>query len=102
MLCETVRFGPDDGQVLSASFLDYAMPRAQDVPEIDCGFVATDCAVNPLGVKGVGEAGTVGALAAGMNAVCNALASAVVTEFDMPATPARIWDALARARNRKR
>lgn len=83
-----------DGQLLSGSFMDYAMPRAEDLPAYDCAFAETPTALNPLGVKGVGEAGNVGALAAGINAVCDALASAGVERFDMPATPQRVWAAL--------
>jgi len=97
-LMEAIRLDPDDAQVLSGSFLDYAMPRALDLPRYDCTFTEVPTAVNPLGVKGVGEAGTVGALAAGINAVRNALAAAGVEDFDMPATPDRIWRALRSVR----
>ena len=100
VLCEAVQLNAGDGQMLSGSFMDYAMPRADDIPEIDCAFAASPTGINPLGVKGVGEAGSVGALAAGMNAICDALASAGVTAFDMPATPARIWEALSRTNHR--
>ncbi|MCF3932452.1 xanthine dehydrogenase family protein molybdopterin-binding subunit [Acuticoccus sp. M5D2P5] len=94
---EAMRFG-GDGQVLSASYMDYAVPRADDLPVVDCGFAEVETELNPLKVKGVGEAGSVGGLAAGMNAVCDALASAGVTDFAMPASPGRIWEALRAAR----
>ena len=87
-----------DGQVLSASFMDYAMPRAADLPAIGCAFAeGMPTAINPLGAKGVGEAGSVGALSAGMSAVRDALACAGVSDFDMPATPVRVWSALQKA-----
>ncbi len=82
------------GQLLTGSFMDYAMPRANDVPRIVGVNLETPTALNPLGVKGVGEAGTVGALSATMNAVCNALLAAGVRHLDMPATPMRVWQAL--------
>ncbi|MBV9522925.1 MAG: molybdopterin-dependent oxidoreductase, partial [Alphaproteobacteria bacterium] len=81
-------------QLLTASFLDYAMPHAGDLPEIRVETREVPTAVNPLGAKGVGEAGTVGALAATMNAVCDALAPLGLHHLDMPATPERIWAAL--------
>ena len=82
------------GQLVTGSFMDYAMPRAADMPEIVSVNLETSTALNPLGVKGVGEAGTVGALSAGMNAICHALQPAGVRQLDMPATPARVWQAL--------
>lgn len=85
------------GQLLSASFLDYAMPRASDLPRITSVNPGTPTRLNPLGVKGVGEAGTVGALSAGINAVCHALGAVGVHHVDMPATPLRVWQALADA-----
>ncbi|SME90367.1 carbon-monoxide dehydrogenase large subunit [Tistlia consotensis] len=97
VLCEELRLDAE-GQLLAGSFMDYAMPRAEDLPAYDCAFAETATGLNPLGVKGVGEAGTVGALAAGMNAVCDALASAGVERFDMPASPQRVWAALAAAK----
>jgi aerobic carbon-monoxide dehydrogenase large subunit len=76
------------GQLLSGSFMDYAMPRAGDLPPLDCGFHHVPCTTNPLGVKGAGEAGAVGAPAAVVNAVANALG---VRHLDMPLTPEKIW-----------
>ena len=96
-MMEAVVYDPASGQHLSASFQDYAMPRAADAPSFATIFneVATDA--NPLGVKGAGEAGTVGALPAVMNAINDALAAAGAAEIEMPATPARIWTALQHA-----
>ena len=84
----------ESGQVLAGSFMDYAMPRADDVPpfEVDAHEVPTQ--VNPLGAKGVGEAGTVGALPAVLNAVNDALAPLGVRHLDMPVTPERVWRAI--------
>ena len=94
-LMENVAFDPESGQMLSASFMDYAMPRATDfaVPaEMD--FVDVPAKTNPLGVKGIGEAGCVGAPPAVMNAILDALRPRGVKHLDMPATPRRVWEAL--------
>jgi aerobic carbon-monoxide dehydrogenase large subunit len=77
-----------EGQFLTGSFMDYAMPRAADLPGLDCGFHHVPCTTNPLGVKGAGEAGAVGAPAAVVNAVVNALG---VRHLDMPLTPQKLW-----------
>jgi carbon-monoxide dehydrogenase large subunit len=86
------------GQALTGSFMDYAMPRAEDF----CHFNITNNVVptkrNPLGVKGAGESGTCGALPAVMNAVNDALASVGAPEIEMPATAEKIWRALQAAR----
>jgi carbon-monoxide dehydrogenase large subunit len=84
-----------DGQLVTGSFQDYAMPRASDVPEIDSEFVEVPAATNPLGVKGAGEAGATGAPPAVMTAVLDALRRCRLEALDMPATPQRIWAALA-------
>ncbi|MGV6874039.1 xanthine dehydrogenase family protein molybdopterin-binding subunit [Pseudochelatococcus sp. B33] len=84
-------------QLLTGSFMDYGMPLATDIPNIRCESVEVPTTMNLLGVKGVGEAGTVGALAATMNAICHALAPVGVRHVDMPATPVRIWDAIRAA-----
>jgi len=91
----------DEGQVIAGSFMDYAMPRADDVPffEVDSHEVPT--LVNPLGAKGVGEAGTVGALPALVNAVNDALAPLGVRHLDMPMTPDRVWRAIQDATARR-
>ena len=98
-LAEQVAYDPDSGQLLSGSFMDYAMPRAADFPDIQIAAHAVPTQRNPLGVKGAGEAGTVGALPAAVNAVLNALAGAGVIELDMPATPNRVWQAVRDARS---
>jgi carbon-monoxide dehydrogenase large subunit len=87
----------DDGQLVAGSFMDYVMPRAELIPAIESAHCNVPTPTNPLGVKGVGEAGTTGAMAACMNAVMDALRAAGVTHLDIPATPARIWEALAAA-----
>ena len=74
------------------------MPRAADFPEIRMATREVPTKVNPLGAKGVGEAGTVGSMAAVMNAVNDALAPLGIRHFDMPATPARVWTAINAAR----
>lgn len=92
-LLEEIRYDAS-GQLVTGSFMDYAIPRAADVPPIISDYLEVPTALNPLGVKGVGEAGTVGALAATTNAICHALAPAGVRHLDMPATPMRVWEAL--------
>ena len=79
------------GQLLAGSFMDYAMPRATDMPSLDCSFHHVPCASNPLGVKGAGEAGAVGAPAAVINAIVDALGG---KRIDMPATAHSVWRAL--------
>ncbi|MCF2870468.1 xanthine dehydrogenase family protein molybdopterin-binding subunit [Octadecabacter sp. G9-8] len=87
----------DDGQLLSASYMDYAMPRAEDVPFYQVNHDdGTPCAHNPLGVKGCGEAGAIGSPASVVNAVIDAMQSGGknVTHMDMPLTPSRVWEAM--------
>jgi len=86
------------GQLLAGTFMDYAMPRADDMPGFEVGAHEVPTQVNPLGAKGVGEAGTVGALPALMNAVNDALASSGVRHLDMPVSPERVWRAIHEAR----
>jgi carbon-monoxide dehydrogenase large subunit len=94
-LMEQVVYDAESGQLLTASFMDYAMPRADTFCDIDVHSNPVPTKLNPLGAKGAGEAGTVGALPAVTNAVVDALASAGVREhFDMPATADRVWRAL--------
>jgi carbon-monoxide dehydrogenase large subunit len=81
----------DQGQLLTGSFMDYAMPRAGDICNFEVGHNAVPTRLNPLGAKGAGEAGTVGALAAAMNAIVDALGTANIA---MPTTPERVWRAL--------
>jgi carbon-monoxide dehydrogenase large subunit len=84
-----------DGQLITGSFMDYCMPRADNLPPFEVATHGTPCTHNPLGVKGCGEAGAIGAPAAVMNAVVNALAPLGVTDLEMPATPERVWQAIA-------
>ncbi|WP_439523842.1 xanthine dehydrogenase family protein molybdopterin-binding subunit [Marivita sp.] len=88
----------EDGQLLTATFMDYAMPRADDIPMIGFTTEATPSKTNPMGMKGCGEAGTVGALAAVANAVQDAMWSRGVRQADMPFTPQRVWGMLQDAR----
>jgi len=81
----------DDGQLLTGSFMDYALPRADDLPSFDFAYHPVPCRTNALGAKGAGESGTIGAIPAVANAIMDALRQAGVRRFDMPATPARIW-----------
>jgi carbon-monoxide dehydrogenase large subunit len=85
------------GQLLTGSFMDYSLPRADGVPAFEVGFHPVPATSNPLGVKGCGEAGVTGALPAVMNAVHDALAERGVGHVDMPATPAKVWQALQAA-----
>jgi aerobic carbon-monoxide dehydrogenase large subunit len=94
-LLEQASYDSDSGQLLSGSFMDYAMPRASDVPSFAFSTHNVPTKANPLGVKGAGEAGAVGAPPAVMNAIVDALAQRTGAHaIDMPATPARIWAAL--------
>ena len=98
-LMENVAFDRESGQMLSASFNDYAMPRAADLPaHYELDFIDVPAKTNPLGVKGVGEAGCVGAPPAVMNAILDALRPLGVQHLDMPATPRRVWEALQQAK----
>jgi carbon-monoxide dehydrogenase large subunit len=96
-LMEQMVYDPDTGQVLTGSFMDYAMPRAADLCSFDMGSHPVPTNTNPLGVKGAGEGGTVGGLAAVMNAVNNALAPLGIRNLPMPATPDRVWRAIQAA-----
>jgi carbon-monoxide dehydrogenase large subunit len=90
-LLEHAVYDPDSGQLVAGSFMDYAMPRANDLPPYDVGFNSTRCTTNPLGVKGCGEAGAIAAFPAINNAIEDALG---VADFTGPATPERIWRAM--------
>ena len=100
-VCEEMRFDAD-GQLLSGSFMDYALPRAADLPFFRVLHEPTPTANNPLGMKGCGEAGTVGALSALSNAVLDALWDRGVRHVDMPFTPLRIWQWLQDAESSAR
>src|SRR5688572_26682605 len=97
-LMEQVVYDGDSGQLLTATFMDYAMPRADTLPDMAIGSNPVPTKLNPLGAKGAGEAGTVGALPVVINAVMDALAPMGVRDFDMPATSARVWHAIQAAR----
>ncbi|MFO1313716.1 MAG: xanthine dehydrogenase family protein molybdopterin-binding subunit [Burkholderiales bacterium] len=88
----------DSGQLLTGSYMDYAMPRADDMPTIKVGTEVTPCTHNPLGAKGCGEAGAIGAPAAMMNAVHDALLAVGVKDIQMPASPHRVWKAIQSAK----
>jgi carbon-monoxide dehydrogenase large subunit len=93
-LLEHIIYDKESGQLLSSSFMDYCMPRADDLPNFETDVYPIPTKQNPLGVKGGGETGTVGAPAAVMNAVADALASRGKAAVDMPATPEKVWRAL--------
>jgi carbon-monoxide dehydrogenase large subunit len=95
VLMEEIVYDRDSGQLLTASFMDYAMPRASDLCDFRLGHNPVPTRLNPLGVKGAGEAGTVGALAAVMNAIVDALGA---EDVQMPVTAEAVWRALARGR----
>lgn len=96
VLGEQLVYG-EDGQLLTASFMDYPLPRADDLPNLKVAHHGVPCTTNPLGVKGAGESGVAGSLPAGLNAVLDALATRGVRHLDLPATPQRVWEALSAA-----
>ena len=83
-----------DGQLVTASYMDYQMPRAQDLPSFTIGMTKTRCPSNPLGIKGCGEAGAIAAPPAVINAITDAIGS---EDMPMPATPQAVWAAIRRA-----
>jgi|1048.fasta_scaffold00173_20 carbon-monoxide dehydrogenase large subunit len=97
-LLENCVYDRETGQLLTGSFMDYAMPRADDLPNFQIAHVCTPCTTNPLGTKGCGEAGAIGSPPAVMNAVLDALAPLGVKDLDMPATSHRVWEAIKMAR----
>jgi carbon-monoxide dehydrogenase large subunit len=96
-LLEHVVFS-EDGQLVTGSYMDYALPRAGDLPSIATESHSIPCTTNPLGAKGCGEAGCAGSLPAVMNALVDALKPLGVTHIDMPATPERVWAAIQGAK----
>jgi carbon-monoxide dehydrogenase large subunit len=94
-LWEACRYDPETGQLLSASFMDYAMPRADQLPMFDTEISEIPSTTNPLGMRGGGEGGTTPALAAVANAVVDALAEFGVEHLDLPLTPERVWRAIS-------
>ncbi|NML46604.1 xanthine dehydrogenase family protein molybdopterin-binding subunit [Ramlibacter sp. G-1-2-2] len=97
-LLENCVYDKDSGQLLTGSMMDYAMPRADDFPSFTLDTVCTPCTHNPLGTKGCGEAGAIGSPPAVMNAVLDALRPLGVKDLDMPASPARVWEAIQAAK----
>jgi carbon-monoxide dehydrogenase large subunit len=97
-LMEHCVYDRETGQLVTGSFMDYAMPRADDFPNFTIGHVCTPCTTNPLGTKGCGEAGAIGSPPAVMNAVLDALAPLGVKDLDMPASPNRVWNAIQQAK----
>src|SRR5271165_4159976 len=93
-LLERTSYDAASGQLLSGSFMDYALPRADDFPDIEVDLLEVPSVANPLGVKGAGEAGSVGSPPAIINAIIDALSDDGVTHIDMPATPEVVWKAL--------
>ena len=92
----------ENGQLLSGSFMDYCMPRADDLPAIELTMLEdTPCETNPMGVKGAGEAGAIGACPAVINALVDALSPLGVRHIDMPATPEKVWRAVQDAQQRQ-
>ncbi len=94
-LSESCRYDPVSGQLLTGSFMDYAVPRADDMPDFVSELDETQpCTHNPLGAKGCGESGTIGAPAAVIGAILHALAPLGIDDIEMPATPSRVWRAI--------
>jgi carbon-monoxide dehydrogenase large subunit len=94
ILMEDIAFDGESGQLISGSFMDYAMPRADNLSNVEVKSNPVPTPTNPLGVKGCGEAGCVGAMPAVANAIVDALSSLGVRHIEMPATPERIWRAI--------
>ncbi|MFZ3310704.1 MAG: xanthine dehydrogenase family protein molybdopterin-binding subunit [Xanthobacteraceae bacterium] len=97
-LMERTVYDGDSGQLVTGSFMDYAMPRAEDMPRLSEAMHNVPATTNPLGVKGVGEAGTTAAIAAVMNAVADAIPNGAGVHLEMPATAQKIWQACQRAK----
>ncbi|MGD8709172.1 MAG: xanthine dehydrogenase family protein molybdopterin-binding subunit [Ectothiorhodospiraceae bacterium] len=100
-LLEGCVYDADSGQLVTGTYMDYTMPRADDVPSFQVGTKNTPCTHNPLGVKGCGEAGAIAAPAAVINAVVDALSPLGITDIEMPATPSRVWQAIQDAKSRQ-
>jgi carbon-monoxide dehydrogenase large subunit len=97
-LYEEVSYDSESGQLLTGSLLDYAVPRAEHVPNITSLFQETPSPTNPIGVKGIGESGSIAAPPCMVHAVLDALSSFGITHLDMPLTPPRVWSAITKAR----
>jgi carbon-monoxide dehydrogenase large subunit len=99
-LTERTVYDPESGQLLSGSFVDYQIPRAIDLPDLNITLTGVPTKANPLGVKGSGQAGAIAAPQTIISAILNALAPLGVTHIDMPATPERVWRVIQEAKNR--
>ena len=97
-LCEHTVYDDDTGQFLSGTFMDYCMPRASMIPDLNVGSNEVRCETNDLGVKGAGEGGCCGAPPAIVNAALDALKDLGVTDLAMPLTPLRVWQAIQAAK----
>ena len=98
VLMENVVYDEGNGQLVTGSFMDYAMPRADDIPPMRDALYDVPATTNPLGVKGVGEAGTTAAISAVMNAIADAIPNGAADHMEMPATAQRVWEACQRAK----
>ena len=96
LMIEGVEYG-EDGQLLTGTLMDYAMPIASELPNFELDHTVTLTTVNPLGVKGVGESGTIGSTPAVQNAVIDAVSHLGVRHIDMPLHPMRVWEAIQAA-----
>jgi len=99
-LYEHAVYDRDTAQLITGSFMDYTMPRADMLPHFEIALEEVPCLTNPIGVKGIGESGTIGAPPAVINAVIDALRPLGVDQIDMPATPLRVWEAIERAKGK--
>jgi carbon-monoxide dehydrogenase large subunit len=99
-LTEHTVYDPGSGQMLSGSFMDYQLPRAADLPDLEIALMGVPTSANPLGVKGSGQAGAIAAPQTIISAILDALAPIGVTHIDMPATPERVWRAIQDAKDR--
>jgi carbon-monoxide dehydrogenase large subunit len=97
-LLEGCVYDAQSGQLVTGSLMDYCMPRADNLPTIEFAYNVVPCATNPLGIKGAGEAGAIGAPPAVINAIVDALGELGIEHVDMPATPRRLWEAIRKAR----
>jgi len=97
-MLEAIRYDPDSGQLITSSLMDYAVPRAADLPDFEIHLVECPTASNPLGCKGAGQAGAIGAPQTIINAIVDALKPYGITHIDMPATPLKILTAIRDAR----
>ena len=98
-LLEHQVYDRQSGQLISGSFMDYGMPRADTMPNVEAELEEVPCKTNPLGVKGIGESGTIGAPPTVINALIDALSPLGIDRIEMPATPLRVWQAISRARS---